>query len=88
MTDPHPPSRAAIEELLSQRSLALVGVSRDGTAGFGNAVRKELLEKGYQLFVVHPEADQIADQPCAHTLAEVAPRVGGVVLVTPPLSRR
>lgn len=84
MTDPHAPSRAAIDEFLSQRSLALVGVSRDGTTGFGNAVRKELLEKGYQLFIVHPEADQIADQPCAHTLAEVAPRVGGVVLVTPP----
>jgi predicted CoA-binding protein len=78
------PSRATLEEFLAQRSLALVGVSRDGRTGFGNAVRKELLEKGYELHVVHPEADHIADQPCAHSLAEVAPLVGGVVLVTPP----
>jgi predicted CoA-binding protein len=84
MAETHTPSRTEIDEFLSQRSLALVGVSRDGNTGFGNAVRKELLEKGYELFVVHPEADAIADQPCAHTLAEVAPRVGGVILVTPP----
>lgn len=77
-------NRETIDDFLAQRSLALVGVSRDGRTGFGNAVRKELSEKGYTLYVVHPEADRIADAPCAHSLAEVAPRVGGVVLVTPP----
>lgn len=78
------PPRATIDAFLSQTSLAIVGVSRDGRTGFGNTARKELLEKGYQLHIVHPEADRIADQPCAHTLAEVAADVGGVVLVTPP----
>ena len=77
-------SRATIDAFLSQKSLALVGVRRDGLSGFGNAARKELAEQGYELHVVHPEADRIADQPCAHTLAEVASSVGGVVLVTPP----
>ena len=76
-------SRAIIDDFLSQKSLALVGVSRSG-AGFGNAVRKELGEKGYSLTLVHPEADAIDDQPCARSLAEVAGKVGGVVLVTPP----
>lgn len=60
-----------------------MGVSRNGE-GFGNAVRKELAEKGYNLTIVHPEADKIGDQPCAHSLAEVAGKVGGVVLITPP----
>ncbi|MBK8938895.1 MAG: CoA-binding protein [Polyangiaceae bacterium] len=79
-----PVPRAVIDDFLAQTSLALVGVSRDGKRGFGNAVRKELSGKGYTLHVVHPEADRIGDQPCAHTLAEVAGEVGGVVLVTPP----
>lgn len=78
------PSRAAIDAFLAQASLAVVGVSRDGTTGFGNAARKELLAKGYQLHLVHPEADRISDQPCAHTLSEVAADVRGVLLVTPP----
>lgn len=86
MTTPsvHTARRDTIDDFLAQRSLALVGVSRDGKTGFGNAVRKELGEKGYTLHVVHPEADRIADAPCAHSLAEVAAQVGGVVLVTPP----
>lgn len=77
-------TRAVIDDFLAQKSLALVGVSRDGQHGFGNAVRKELAEKGYELHVVHPEADRIGDAPCAHALAEVAGAVTGVVLVTPP----
>ena len=34
-------SRRVIDEVLSQKTLALVGVSRNG-AGFGNTIRKEL----------------------------------------------
>jgi predicted CoA-binding protein len=76
-------TRDTIDDFLAQKSLALVGVSQSG-AGFGNAVRKELSDKGYSLTVVHPKADKIGDQPCAHSLEEVAGKVGGVVLVTPP----
>ncbi len=77
-------SRDLIDEFLEQKNLALVGVRRDGERGFGNAVRKELAEKGYKLYIVHPEADHIGDQPCAHSLAEVADKVGGAIFVTPP----
>ncbi|HEY3357442.1 MAG TPA: CoA-binding protein [Polyangia bacterium] len=76
-------TRAVIDDFLAQRSLALVGVSASGKK-FGNAIRKELAQKGYTLHLVHPRADQIEGQPCARTLAEVADKVGGVVLVTPP----
>ena len=42
-----------IDDFLAQRSLALLGVSRDGQTGFGNAVRKELAEAdGVPAFVV------------------------------------
>lgn len=76
-------SRATIDDFLAQKTLALVGVSRSGK-GFGNAVRKELTANGYTVLVVHPEADTIDNHPCARSLQEVAPRVGGVVFVTPP----
>jgi len=77
-------SRAVIDDFLAQRSLALAGVSRDGRTGFGNAVRKDLAAKGYAMLVVHPEAETIGGQPCARSVREVADRVGGLVLVTPP----
>jgi predicted CoA-binding protein len=75
--------RSVIDEFLAQKSLAVVGVSRSG-GGFGNSVRKDLRKKGYEVHVVHPSADAIAGEPCAKSLAEVADRVTGVVLITPP----
>jgi predicted CoA-binding protein len=76
-------SRAAIEEFVGQRALALVGVSRNGQ-GFGNIVRKELAARGYDLVLVHPGVRSIGGQPCAARLSDLAGRVEGVVLVTPP----
>lgn len=76
-------SRATIEDFVGHRTLALVGVSRDGS-GFGNVVRKELGARGYDLALVHPSARAIAGQPCAARLSDVAGHVDGVVLVTPP----
>lgn len=78
-------SRQVIDDLLSQKTLALVGASRNG-AGFGNAIRKELAGKGYTIMLVHPEAETIDGVPCARSLKDIAPKVGGVILVTPPAS--
>ena len=78
-------SRQIIDEFLAQKTVALVGVSRNG-AGFGNAIRKELAGKGYSVLLVHPEAAAIDGQPCARSLNDIASKVGGVVLVTPPAS--
>jgi hypothetical protein len=76
-------SRATIDDFVAQRSLALVGVSRSGR-GFGNTVRKELGGKGYTLHLVHPEVDAVAGVPCVKRLQDLAGKVGGVILVTPP----
>lgn len=76
-------TRAVIEEFLRHKHLALVGASRNGQ-GFGNFARKELQAQGYDLHLVHPEADAIEGRPCAHHLADVAEDVEGVILVTPP----
>src|SRR5512135_1762147 len=72
-----------VSEFLSQRRLALVGISRSG-GGFGNVILKELREKGYQVFPVHPEAATIAGQACAPSVLKLREKVGGVVLVVPP----
>ncbi|MFH0899403.1 MAG: CoA-binding protein [Pseudomonadota bacterium] len=78
-------ARATIEELLAQKSVALVGVSRKG-GGFGNVIRTELAKRGYVVRVVHPEGATAGNQSCARSVAEIAAEVGGAVLVTPPRS--
>ena len=76
-------SREAVQEFISQRTLALVGVSRGGKK-FGNSVLKELTAKGYTVFPVHPSADAIAGVRCWPSLRTLPEPVGGVVIVVPP----
>ena len=76
-------SRKVIDDFVAQKSLAVCGVSRKGE-GFGNFARKELTSRGFTLHLVHPEVDAIDGQPCARKLSDVAAKVGGVVLITPP----
>jgi predicted CoA-binding protein len=72
-----------ISEFLSQRKLALVGISRSGK-GFGNVAFRELRSRGYQVHPVHPQATAIEGHPCRPSLLELPGKVGGVVLVVPP----
>lgn len=76
-------TRQLISGFLAQHKLALVGVSRGGKK-FGNAVFKELSAKGYEVFLVHPEAQAIGGQPCWPSIRELPEKVGGLVVVVPP----
>ncbi len=47
-------SKNTVEEFLSQKKLAVVGVSHTGKK-FSNIVYKELKSKGFQVFPVNPK---------------------------------
>jgi len=76
-------SRAAVDQFLSEKRLALAGASRNGKK-FGNAVVKELTKKGYSFSLVHPEADEIEGVRCVSSIADLPDDIGGLVLVVPP----
>jgi predicted CoA-binding protein len=76
-------TKAAVNDFLSQRSLAVVGVSRGGKK-FGNTAYKELKAKGYRLFPVHPNAESIEGDRCYPNLRALPEPVGGVLIVVPP----
>ena len=76
-------TRAAIDDFLAQRSLAVVGVSRSGKK-FGNAAYRELKAKGYSLVPVHPEAQELEGDRCAPGLRSLPAPVTGVLVVVPP----
>jgi hypothetical protein len=76
--------QAAIEDFLSQKTLALAGASRSGRK-FGNTLLKELRAKGYEVLPVHPDAKELDGIACVPSLADLPPTVGGLVLVVPPM---
>jgi uncharacterized protein len=76
-------SKAIVDEFVAQKSLAVVGISRSGQK-FGNMVYRELKAKGYQVYAIHPEAEQLEGDRCYPNLAALPEKVGGVVVVLPP----
>jgi len=76
-------SKATVADFLGQRTLAVVGVSRQRRK-FGNAVCRELEAKGYRIFAVNPHTESIDGRLCYSSLSSLPERVGGAVVVVPP----
>jgi len=76
-------SRETVSDFVSQRTLALVGMSRSGRK-FCNAAYKELAAKGLTLHAVHPVAKEIDGVRCWPSLLELPEAVGGVLVCVPP----
>jgi predicted CoA-binding protein len=76
-------SKAVVDDFVSQKTLALVGVSRQPKK-FGNYALRELTQRGYRIFPVHPAAENIEGAKCYPSLRQLPEAVGGVVVVVPP----
>ena len=76
-------TRISVEDFLSQKNIAVVGVSRSGDK-FSNTAYKELKNKGYNVMPVNPKADTIDGEPCFHSLADIAQAPDGALVITPP----
>jgi len=51
----------AIQEFIKHKNIAVVGASRQGNK-FGNMAGKELQERGYNVFYIHPDTSEIDGQ--------------------------
>ena len=70
--------RAAIEDFLSYRRLAIIGVSRD-PRDFSRTVFKEFQDRGYDVHAVNPAADA----KCHRRVADIQPPVEAAIVMTP-----
>jgi len=76
-------TRAAVEEFLAQRRIAVAGVSRSGKK-FGNLAYRALKARGYAVVPVHPHAATVEGDRCVASLAALPEPVDGLLLVVPP----
>ena len=77
-------SKKLVEEFLAQRKIAVVGVSRKKTK-FGNAIYRELKQKGYTVFPINPNMTAFENDICYPNLLSVPDKVDAVVLNIPPM---
>ena len=66
----------AAAEFLADRRIAVTGVSRKPENHGSNVVYKRLRERGYEVFAVHPNADQV-EGDCAYPRPALDPRRRG-----------
>jgi uncharacterized protein len=69
---------------LATKRVAVTGVSRHPKDHGGNIVYKRLRERGYDVFAVNPNADEVEGDPCHHDLRSIPGGVDAVVIATRP----
>lgn len=76
-------SRQTIDEFITLKSIAVVGVSRD-PGKFGNMIYRELKKRGKKVFAVNPAADMVEGDRCYAGLGALPEKPEGVLIVVPP----
>jgi len=76
-------SKKIVEDFIAQKKIAVVGVSRKKTK-FGNAIYKELKQKGYNVFPVNPHITTFEGDACYPDLHSLPEKVDAVIINVPP----
>jgi|SRR5690348_609141 uncharacterized protein len=74
----------AASEFLAHRRVAVTGVSRESKDHGSNVVFKRLRDRGYEVFAVNPNAEQVEGAPAYHDLRSIPGGVEAVVIATKP----
>lgn len=76
--------KQAATEFLAHKRIAVTGVSRTPGGHGSNVVYKRLKERGYEVFAVNPNAEQVEGDPCYADLQSIPGGVEAVVIATRP----
>jgi uncharacterized protein len=79
-----PTIKHAADEFLAHKRVAVTGVSRNPKNHGSNVVYMRLRERGYQVYAVNPNADEVEGDPCFHDLKSIPGGVDAVVIGTRP----
>ena len=76
--------KEAASTFLANERVAVTGVSREPKTHGSNTVYKRLRERGYEVFAVNPNADEVEGDRCYPDLTSIPGGVQAVVIGTRP----
>lgn len=79
-----PTINEAASEFLASKRIAVTGVSRHSKGNGSNVVYQRLRERGYEVFAVNPNTDEVAGHRSYHDLGSIPEGVDAVVIGTKP----
>jgi uncharacterized protein len=71
-------------KFLASKRVAITGVSRQPKDHGSNGVYRRLRDRGYEVFAVNPNADEVEGDRCYHDLRSIPGGVDAVVIATRP----
>jgi uncharacterized protein len=74
----------AAERFLSEKRIAVTGVSRTPKGHGGNIVYLRLRQRGYEVFPVNPNAEEVEGDRCYPDVSSIPGGVRAVVIATSP----
>ena len=74
----------AASDFLAKKRVAVTGVSRDPKGHGSNVVYQRLRSRGYEVFAVNPNAEEVEGDRCYHDLRSIPGGVDAVVIATAP----
>ena len=74
----------AAKEFLDNKRIAVTGVSSQPKGHGSNTVYQRLRTRGYDVFAVNPNADEVEGDRCYHDLKSIPDGVDAVVIATRP----
>ncbi|MBK5266001.1 MAG: CoA-binding protein [Acidimicrobiia bacterium] len=74
----------AASDFLNSKRIAVTGVSREPASHGSNIVYQRLRERGYEVFAVNPNAEQVEGDAAFRDLASIPGGVDAVVIGTRP----
>ena len=78
------PVKEAASEFLTNKRVAVTGVSRTPKTHGSNSVYRRLRDRGYQVFAVNPNAREVEGDRCFKDLTSIPGGVDAVVIATRP----
>ena len=76
--------KEAAPAFLANKRVAVTGVSRTPKTHGSNTVYRRLRDRGYEVFAVNPNAQQVEGDPCYKDLTSIPGGVDAVVIATRP----
>jgi uncharacterized protein len=76
--------KEAASEFLANKRIAVTGVSRNPQGHGSNVVYQRLRDRGYEVFAVNPNADQVEGDRCYPDVKSIPDGVDAVVIGTRP----
>jgi predicted CoA-binding protein len=76
--------KEATTEFLANKRIAVTGVSRKAKDHGANTVYKRLRDRGYDVFAVNPNTDEVEGDRSYHDLKSIPGGVDAVVIATAP----